>query len=236
MSLREHVFNLLTGVDVPVRHIVLLHLFLPFRPFLDLARGDLAFSDTLHDREGKRRVQSLRDQIAHDIVTAAYARKKRTVTVFDMRLRISEVDIRAVGKTGNLDKLGHGRGLCLLQHADDELRSELRNSECARGHASDVFRPDSEGLRTLEDTHDLRIVQRNLHRIDACNVLQEADHGRIIMSENIQLQKIVIDRMIIKMGGDDIRRHIIRRMLHRRKRINVLTHRENNDSSRMLAG
>ena len=37
------------------------------------------------------------------------------------------------------------------------------------------------------------------------------------MSENIQFQKVVVDGMIIKMGGDNIGRHIICRMLDRGK-------------------
>ena len=42
--------------------------------------------------------------------------------------------------------------------------------------------------------------------------------------------------MVIKMRGDDIRRHIVSRMLYRRKGIDVLPHRKYDDTAWMLAG
>ncbi len=56
------------------------------------------------------------------------------------------------------------------------------------------------------------------------------------MSENIKFQKVVVYGMVIKMCGDDIRRHIIRRMLYRCKRVDLFAKRKYNDSSRMLSG
>ena len=41
--------------------------------------------------------------------------------------------------------------------------------------------------------------------------------------------------MVIKMCGDDITVHIIGRVLHRCKFLNLLTHRQYDDTSRMLA-
>ena len=48
-------------------------------------------------------------------------------------------------------------------------------------------------------------------------ILQHTDHSRIIVSQNIQLQQVVVNGMVIKMGGHNIRRHIVGRMLHRGK-------------------
>ena len=56
------------------------------------------------------------------------------------------------------------------------------------------------------------------------------------MSENVELQQIVVDRVIIEMRRDRVRRHIIRRMLYRCKGINLLSDRKDNDASRMLSG
>ena len=50
------------------------------------------------------------------------------------------------------------------------------------------------------------------------NVLfQRLDHGRIIMAQDVKFQQIVINGMVVKVGGDDVRRHIIGRMLYRSK-------------------
>ena len=56
------------------------------------------------------------------------------------------------------------------------------------------------------------------------------------MSEDIQFQQVVIDRMVVEMGRRDIRRHIVRRMLYRRKFIDIVTMRKHDDTSRMLSG
>ena len=56
------------------------------------------------------------------------------------------------------------------------------------------------------------------------------------MAEDIELQQIVVNGMIIKMCRDNICRHIIRRVLYRRKRIDILAERKYDDPSRMLTG
>ena len=55
------------------------------------------------------------------------------------------------------------------------------------------------------------------------------------MSENIEFQQVVVDGMVIEMGRDRLRGHIVRRMLYRGKRIDHLAERQNNDTSRMLS-
>ena len=56
------------------------------------------------------------------------------------------------------------------------------------------------------------------------------------MAQDVQLQQVVVDGMIVKMGGDDIRTGIICRVLHRRKGVDVLPVGQDDDSSRVLAG
>ena len=56
------------------------------------------------------------------------------------------------------------------------------------------------------------------------------------MSQNIQLQQVMVNGVIIKMGSDDICVGIIGRMLHRSKGINVFPVRQDDDPSRMLSG
>ena len=68
------------------------------------------------------------------------------------------------------------------------------------------------------------------------DIFQHTDHGRIIVSQNIQLQQVRIDRMVIKMGGDNIGIHIICRMLYRSEGVDIFTKRKNDDTARMLSG
>ena len=67
-------------------------------------------------------------------------------------------------------------------------------------------------------------------------ILQHTDHRRIIVSENIELQQVVVDGMVIEMRRYRVRRHIVCRMLHRGKGIDLLSDRQNNDTARMLSG
>ena len=46
----------------------------------------------------------------------------------------------------------------------------------------------------------------------------------------------MVDGMVVKMGGDDVRRHIVGRMLHRRERIDILPHGQHYDTAGMLPG
>ena len=63
MGLREHVFDLLTRFNIPVRDIVRLHLFFIVR------LQPLTLTDILHDSEGIDRFQLFFHQICHDIIS-----------------------------------------------------------------------------------------------------------------------------------------------------------------------
>ena len=54
------------------------------------------------------------------------------------------------------------------------------------------------------------------------------------MSENIELQEVVVDGMVVKMRRYNIRCHIVCRVLHRCERINLLAKRQNDNTARML--
>ena len=56
------------------------------------------------------------------------------------------------------------------------------------------------------------------------------------MSQYIQLQQVVIDGMVVKMGGNNIGCRIIGRMLHRSEGIDFLSVGQHDDASRVLAG
>ena len=67
------------------------------------------------------------------------------------------------------------------------------------------------------------------------DVYMRQDHGRIIMSQNIQFQQIVVNGVVVEVGGNNSALHIIGRMLHRCKLIDIMSVRENNNSSRVLS-
>ena len=55
------------------------------------------------------------------------------------------------------------------------------------------------------------------------------------MSQNVQLEQVMVDGMVVKMGRDDVRRHIVGRMLDGRKGIDLLAQGQDYDTARMLA-
>ena len=55
------------------------------------------------------------------------------------------------------------------------------------------------------------------------------------MPQYIQLQQILIDGVVIKMGGDDIRIHIIGRVLYRREGVDILSDGEHDDTAGVLS-
>ena len=54
------------------------------------------------------------------------------------------------------------------------------------------------------------------------------------MSQNIQLQQVMVDGMVVKVCGYGIRGHIIRRMLYRGEGVNILPQRQYNNTAGML--
>ena len=64
MGAREHVFNLVAGIDVPVGNIVLLH-----RRNLLIVEVFLSLTDDFHDFERGFILNALQNQIVHDVVS-----------------------------------------------------------------------------------------------------------------------------------------------------------------------
>ena len=56
------------------------------------------------------------------------------------------------------------------------------------------------------------------------------------MSEDVQLEQVVVNGMIVKMGRHRLGRHIVCRTLHRRKLINLMPDRQYDNAARMLSG
>ena len=82
MGFWEHVFNLFTGSNIPVRNIMLFHLFFPFR------LQTFPFTDTLHNGESLPVFQALIDKINHDIISGTDTSGNGCCTGFNQILRI----------------------------------------------------------------------------------------------------------------------------------------------------
>ena len=230
MSLREHVFDLQAGVVIPLRHPRLLH------RLLHLRLQSLPLTHGFHCLEGHRRILALADEVNHNIIAAADAACQRADALCNQIRSVAKPHVRSVGKARNLDQLRQRCRFGILQHSHDKLRSEFRNTERADLDAAVLLRRNSEGFQTNEQLHDALIVQRKLNRIHARDVLQHSDHRRIIVSQNVELQQVVVNGMIVKMRCDNRRCHIVGRVLHRRKRIDLLSERKNHDAAGVLTG
>ena len=119
-------------------------------------------------------------------------------------------------------------------HLHGKIRAELRNPQYAQPGTADLIRRNPQGVRILEQAHHVLSVQRDGQRIPSGHILQHTDHGGIIVPEDVQLEQVMINGMVIKMGSHDVCRHIVRRMLHRRKGIDILSDGQNHDTAGML--
>ena len=139
-------------------------------------------------------------------------------------------------KTCNTDQMGKRGRLCINNHLHGKIRTEFRKSKTSQLRSADLLWRDIQRRSIFKQTHDIVIVQRHKLGIQSCTVLQETDHGRIIMPQNIQFQQVMINGMIIIMRCYRCRCHIICRMLYRCKRIDVLAYGKYDDSAGVLTG
>ena len=98
VRLREEVADLGKRLDVPLRHIVLAHFLDPHRPVPCLAGFDLALSDGFHGLKAHLRVKPHRNEVEHNVVTAADGLQNARRAANDQILRVAEPHVRAVGE------------------------------------------------------------------------------------------------------------------------------------------
>ena len=140
MSLREHIFDFFTRPDIPIRNSVLKHcrLILGLQP--------PALTDVLHYFEGHRVVKPLLYKIEHNSVTSSYDLGYSTRSCFYKLLCISEPDVRAVSKTGYLQKVCKGFWLCIQKHLLNKSRTHLGYAVSAEKASAYILRSDTERL------------------------------------------------------------------------------------------
>ena len=156
MRLREHVADLLTRPDIPVRHILGFHRFFPFRlqPF--------SLSHALHDRKGKGTLHPFVDQVDHDIISCTDRGRNSRLTGLYQLLRVAEPHVRPVGQSGDTDQVRKSLGLCIFHHLDNKVCPELRDAKAAQLTAVDILRLDPQYVRAVEELDHLIVVQRDL--------------------------------------------------------------------------
>ena len=238
MCLGEHVFNLFTGLDIPVRYLMGFHVLLPFRPLLrlDLALCHRSLAHRLHDFEGFLRLHALVDQVGHDVVTGTHTGGNGGNAIPDQILGVAQPYVRTMGKSRDSDQIRKGFGLSFDDHAHGKIRTKLRDTQTAKLCTTYLLRCDAQSFRILEQAHDLRSVQGNGQRIPSGHILQHTDHGGIIVSQNVKLQQVMVNGMIVKVSGNGIRGHIVGGMLYRRKRIDILPQGQHYDTAGVLSG
>ena len=95
---------------------------------------------------------------------------------------------------GNADKLGEIFGPCILQHTADKRRAEFRKTNRPHGNPLvphrrfQLFRRNAESVRRAEKGQRFFIIERNVKRIDARDILKHTNDFRIIVAQNIQFQ------------------------------------------------
>ena len=104
MGFGEHVLDLFTGPDIPVRHIMGKHLRLPLR------FQALSLSHRLHNGKGQRRVNSHLNQIDHNIISTADGSGNGGLSFLNQSTGIAQPYIGTMTQTGNTHQIRKGLG------------------------------------------------------------------------------------------------------------------------------
>ena len=203
---------------------------------LEAAALDLALAHALHDLERELGVHAAADKIEHNIVTAADRLVDRRRAGHDEVFRVAEPHVRAVREAGQAHEDIKTLRLRVDEHLTREAGAEFRDADRA-GLADDrVVIRQAERRRAAEDAHRLRVVERDLARVDAGHILEHTDHGRVIMTELVELEQVCLHAVIFKVGGDDVAVRVVGRMLHGAEIRDVHILRDDDESAGVLAG
>ena len=228
VRLREHVLDLLTGADIPFGHVVRAHLGLPF------GRKTLTLSHRLHDLEGERVLESVADQVVHDVVSTSDNVRNIADALFNEVLRVIRPNVGTVRESGNLQKVGKVSRLCLLNHLHNESRTEFGQTAGAE-IGVDILGRNAERFRREEQLVHRLVVHRNVHNARIGESLDPLILRRHIVSKLVKLQKRVVQIFKGKVRRDDIGGRVIGGMLYRAEIVDLVFLRHNDDTAGMLA-
>ena len=233
VGLGEHILDLAAGLDVPVRHLVLPHGFLPAG--LEAALGHLALTDRLHDIKGHLGLQPLAQQVEHDAVTAADDLRDGAGAAADQLVGVAGPDIGAVGQARDLDQLREVPGPGLHQHSAHEVGAHFRDAEGA-GLAVDLFRGHAQLLRAGEQAVHPGVVHGDAVHGDAGVLLKILVEGGHIVAQLVQLEQGVVEVLELEMRREQTARHIIRRVLDGAEIVDLVGIGHNHHAAGVLSG
>ena len=227
MRFREHVFDLFTGINVPLGHIVRAHLGLP------LGFESATFSHRLHDRKRKTVVKSVADEVEHDTVARTYDLGNRTNAVADEVLRIAKPYVGAVRQARNLQKVGEVARLRLDENLLHEPGAELGQTERA-DRAVDILGRNAERLSRFEQFVHRAVIHLHVHDAGFCVLFEHLILGRHIVSELVQFQDSIVQIRELEVCGDDIGIRVVGGVLHGGKIVHAVLLGHNDDAAGVL--
>ncbi|SCH49485.1 Uncharacterised protein [uncultured Faecalibacterium sp.] len=231
MGLGEHILDLAAALDVPVRHLVLPHGFLP--AILETALGHLALAHSLHDIKGHLGFQPLAQQVQHDAVTAANDLRNGAGAAADQLVRVAGPHIGAMGQARDLDQLGEVLGPCLHQHTAHEVGTHFRDAEGA-GLAVDLFRGHAQRFRAGQQAVHLGVVHGDAVDGDSGVLLKILVEGGHIVAQFVQLEQGIVQVLELEVGGQQAACHIIRRVLDGTEIVDLVGVRHNDHAAGVL--
>ena len=150
MGFREHVFDPLTGPDIPFRHVMLQHIFFKLWPLFTFPFCDGSFTHTFHDCKGFFTFNTFVDQISHDIITGTDCRGNGCLSFFNQGLCIVQPHICSMRQTWNTDQVRKRLWLGINYHLDNKICTKLRYTQTSELAASNILRFDSQCIRTCK--------------------------------------------------------------------------------------
>ena len=162
MCLREHVFNLFAGPDIPIRHVMLSHILLKVRPLLTFPFCNRSFTDTFHDRKGFLTVHPIINEIRHNIITRTDCGRQCTVTSCNVILRSIKPHIRTMWQTGNTHKVREVFRFRITKHLHNKFRTKLRHTKASQIQSHQIIRRNTKCRCIVKQRQHLLIIERNI--------------------------------------------------------------------------
>ena len=230
MRLREHVLYLLTALDVPVGHVVVLESLID-RVVEQL--GSVTLSGYFHDLEREARLYALVEQVYHDVVTRSDNLGNRTGSVFDEILRVAEPYVRTMRQTRDLKQVGEVLRPRVLKHLHCKRRAELRDTVCPAGRKY-VLRSNSERFGGYEQVVNSAVGGGYVRDLHSGHILEVLVKRRDIVSQLVELQNRIVQRMEVEVGSYHVAVCLVGGVLYRREVVDLVIVRHNDHSARVL--
>ena len=197
--------------------------------------GGLTLTDDLHNLKCHLRLQTLVHQVYHDTVTGTDNGGNIASTRLNQVLCIAQPHVGAVGQTGYLHQVGEGLRLTIQQHLAGKAGTHLGNGQRTR-FAAQLFHRQAQRFGRGKQAIHRRIGHIDVLNRDAGVLFQILTDGRNHVTQVIQLQDGIVNRMEIEVSGDDTRIHLARRVLNGTEILYLIVVGHNHHTTGMLTG